>query len=100
MTERDFSCIKSYKYIYEVVNLQVLKKEAIFVLNSNPLWWGFVGEMIEFLSLSQSFSVSVVEPRKINKNLEEALKGPLHSWIKGCSTLLCMLALHRAICGF
>lgn len=52
--------------------------------------------MIEILLLSQSFSVSTVEPRKMNKKLEEALKGPLHSCIKGCSTQLCMSALPRS----
>lgn len=31
-TERDFSGIKSYKYIYEVVNLQPLKKRSFFCL--------------------------------------------------------------------
>lgn len=55
------------------------------MLNSNPLWWCFVGKMVEILSFSKSFSVCLLaEPRKMNIKLKQVLRGPLHSCIKWC----------------
>lgn len=72
-TERDFSGIKSYKYIYEVVNLQPLKKRSFFCLIQSHFGGVLWGDDRNSVAVT-IISVSMVEPRKMNKKAGRSTK--------------------------
>lgn len=96
-----FSCIRNCKYIYEVVNLQPLKKRSFFLcliqIRCGGALWGNDRNSVTVTISQCVFSGGAQENEY---EAEGVLRGPLHSCINGCCPieLVSWPANHRFVC--